>query len=102
MSDYVEKASLSDYYKKSETSSAAEISTAIGDVSVDTTQFYTKSETSSASEISTALENIDLSGYATKDDISSLSDTVKFETAVGGGKSAVTIGQRLAGSIVGD
>lgn len=47
--------SLSDYYTKSETSSAAELQTAFNNVSVDLSEYYTKSETSSASEISTAL-----------------------------------------------
>ena len=68
MSDYVEKASLSDYYQKSETSSAA--------------------------EISTAFENIDLSEYATKNEVSSLSDAVLRETDSNGNKTAVTVGTR--------
>ena len=45
---------VSSYYTKNETSSAAEIETALENVSDSLTAYYTKSETSSAAEISTA------------------------------------------------
>lgn len=66
-------------------------------VQLDPNDYYKKSETSSAAEISTAFENIDLSEYATKDEVSSLSDAVKFEADNDSNKTAVTIGTRIAG-----
>lgn len=51
--------SLANYYKKTETSAAAEVNTALGRKADLTAlqNYYAKSETSSANEISTALEN---------------------------------------------
>ena len=48
-----------DYYTKSETSSAAELSDAFANVSVDMSGYYQKSETSSAAEISGALGRVE-------------------------------------------
>lgn len=75
-------ASLSDYYKKTETSSAEEIAYAIEHVSVDLTPYYKKTETSSAEEISAAVDGlsaavedaiggIDFSDFYTKSQTSS-------------------------------
>ena len=49
------ESSLSNYYVKSETSSATEIQAALNNVSVDLSEYYTKAETSSDAEISAAL-----------------------------------------------
>lgn len=51
---------LEGFYEKSETSSAAEISDAFANVSVDLSPYYEKTETSSAAEISNALEYAEL------------------------------------------
>ena len=61
---------MSNYYAKSETSSAVEISTAFNSVSVDLSEYYTKSETSSNVEISTALDGKQPTGdYALTSDV---------------------------------
>ena len=71
---------VSSFYTKSETSSAAEISTALEvassstqEVSSSLSAFYKKNETSSAAEIETALENVSgsLTAYYTKNETSS-------------------------------
>ena len=64
---YLVSNDISDFYKKSETSSAAEIETALNNVSVDLSEYYTKSETSSSSELSDALSaKADLSSVDSK------------------------------------
>ena len=83
-------ASLSDYYKKTETSSAAEISSGFDRLSA----YYEKTETSSAEEIAYAIEHVsvDLTPYYKKTETSSaeeISATVDglsaaVEDAIGG------------------
>ena len=57
-----------DYYEKSETSSAAEISDAFANVSVDMSGYYTKSETSSAAEISDAVDRVEAEALSASSD----------------------------------
>lgn len=77
--------SLSDYYTKSETSSAVELDakfetkadlSTLNEVADSLSGYYTKSETSSATELQTAFNNVsvDLSEYYTKSETSSTTE----------------------------
>lgn len=66
---------LSDYYKKTETSGAGEISTALNELDNKFNDYYTKDETSGANEISSAIANkadaSALTSFYTKNETSS-------------------------------